>query len=64
MAEPFLVPPGTRITLADHDPGYSGDYRSKGETKSDLKRNVERLRELQEVLWAEGKHALCLRQKS
>jgi PPK2 family polyphosphate:nucleotide phosphotransferase len=60
MSEPFLVPSDTRITLTDHDPGYSGDYRSKRETKSDLKRNVERLRELQEVLWAEGKHALLI----
>ena len=60
MSEPFLIPPGSRVTLADHDPGYSGEYRSKGETKPALKRNVERLRELQEVLWAEGKHSLLV----
>ena len=60
MREPFLVSPGTRVTLADHDPGYSGDYQRKGETKAELGRNVERLRDLQEVLWAEGKHALLI----
>jgi PPK2 family polyphosphate:nucleotide phosphotransferase len=60
MTQPFLVSPGTRVTLADHDPGYSGDYRSKDETKAELKRNVKRLRELQKVLWAEGKHALLI----
>jgi PPK2 family polyphosphate:nucleotide phosphotransferase len=60
MTQPFLVSSGTRVTLADHDPGYSGDYERKSETKAELQRNVERLRELQEVLWAEGKHALLI----
>lgn len=60
MTELFLVAPGTRVTLADHDPSYSGDYQHKSETKAELRRNVERLRELQEVLWAEGKHALLI----
>lgn len=60
MTQPFLVSPNVRIALSDHDPGYTGDYRSKAETKSELKRNVKRLRELQEVLWAEGKHSLLI----
>ena len=60
MSELFVVAPGTRVSLADHDPGYSGDYQHKSETKAELQRNVERLRELQEVLWAEGKHALLI----
>ena len=60
MTQPFLVPPGTQVRLAEHDPDYSGDYQRKGETKAELQRNVERLRALQEVLWAEGKHALLI----
>ena len=60
MTQPFLVSPNVRIALSSHDPGYTGDYRSKAETKSELKRNVKRLRELQEVLWAEGKHSLLI----
>jgi PPK2 family polyphosphate:nucleotide phosphotransferase len=60
MSQSFLVPPGSRIGLADHDPDYHGDYRKKGEAKAELKRNVERLQELQEVLWAEDKHALLI----
>jgi PPK2 family polyphosphate:nucleotide phosphotransferase len=60
MTQPFLVPPGTRVNLADYDPGSSGKYLKKGEGKEDLKRNAERLQGLQEVLWAEGKHALLI----
>ena len=60
MTQPFLVPPDTRVNLSDYDPGYRGNYRSKGETKEELERKVERLRELQEVLWAESKHTLLV----
>jgi len=60
MSQPFLVPPDTPITLSDYDPGYTGSYHSKRETKAELDRNVKRLRELQEVQWAEGKHALLI----
>jgi PPK2 family polyphosphate:nucleotide phosphotransferase len=60
MAEPFLVPPGAQVSLADYDPGYTGGYGSKSDTKAELKRNSERLQELQRVLWAEGKHALLI----
>jgi PPK2 family polyphosphate:nucleotide phosphotransferase len=60
MAQAFLIPPGKRVSLADHDPGFSGDYQSKRDTKADLKRNAKRLQELQRVLWAEGKHSLLI----
>jgi len=60
MTQRFLVPPNTPVTLSDYDPGYAGGYTSKGETKAELKRNGKRLQELQEVLWAEGKHSLLI----
>lgn len=60
MAQPFAIPPGSQVALSDFDAGHTGSYRSKAETKADLERNVERFRELQEVLWAEGKHALLI----
>ena len=60
MTQRFLVPPNRPVSLADHDPGYTGDYESKAETKAELKRNGKRLRDLQEVLWAENKHALLI----
>jgi PPK2 family polyphosphate:nucleotide phosphotransferase len=60
MKQPFLVPPDTRVKLSDYNPGYTGNYQDKDETKTELERMVERLRELQEVLWAENKHALLI----
>ena len=60
MTQQFLVPPDTQVSLADFDPDYTGGYKSKGETKAELKRNGKRLQELQEVLWAEGKHSLLI----
>jgi PPK2 family polyphosphate:nucleotide phosphotransferase len=60
MMQQFLVPPNTQVNLSDFDPDYSGGYTSKGETKAELKRNGKRLQELQEVLWAEGKHSLLI----
>lgn len=60
MTQPFLAPPGARVNLADYNPGYTGDYQKKAETKSELKRNIKRLQDLQEVMWAEGKHSLLI----
>jgi PPK2 family polyphosphate:nucleotide phosphotransferase len=60
MTQPFLVQPGTQVNLAGYDPGYSGDYKNKKAAESQLRRNTKRLQELQEVLWAEGKHALLI----
>jgi PPK2 family polyphosphate:nucleotide phosphotransferase len=60
MTQPFLVAPGTQVNLADYDPAYSADYERKKDVKKQLQRNRNRLRELQRVLWAEGKHALLI----
>jgi PPK2 family polyphosphate:nucleotide phosphotransferase len=60
MAQPILVAPNTEVRLAEYDPGYAGDYKKKSKAKAQVRRNVARLRELQDVLWAEGKHALLI----
>ncbi len=60
MTDAFLVPPDTHVNLADYDPGYTGGYGKKTAAKAQVKHNVSRLGELQEVLWAEGKHALLI----
>lgn len=60
MAQSLIVKPGSRVRLADYDPGFTGDYTKKGEAEEVLERNLKRLRKLQDVLWAEGKHALLI----
>jgi PPK2 family polyphosphate:nucleotide phosphotransferase len=60
MTQPILVPPDTRVKLADYDPGYTGGYKNKDASTGEVGRNVKRLAKLQEVMWAEGKHALLV----
>ncbi len=59
MAQPLIVTPGEPIRLADYDPNDTAEY-DKDSAKKVLKRNTKRLLELQEVLWAEGKHAVLI----
>jgi len=51
---------GERVQLKDYDPDYTGDFERKSDAKEALERNLERIDELQEVLYAEHKHALLL----
>jgi PPK2 family polyphosphate:nucleotide phosphotransferase len=60
VKQTFLVPSDRPVTLSDYDPGYTASYKKKGETKAELKRNSKRLQELQDILWAEGKHSLLI----
>ncbi len=60
MVQRFLVPPGTEVKLVDYNADFTGDYERKREAKDDLKDNIDRLRDLQRVLWAEDKHALLI----
>ena len=60
MSQSILVKPDTKVHLADYDPDDHGKYDDKDEAKDQTERYVERLAELQEVLWAEGKHALLV----
>ncbi|MBN1139449.1 MAG: polyphosphate kinase 2 family protein [Anaerolineae bacterium] len=55
-----LVPFGEKINLSDYDPEYTGEFKKKGEAKEALAANVRRMAELQELLFAEGKHALLI----
>jgi len=58
---PYHVKPGTEVDLDDHDPddqsAYDGD---KGDAVEELESLVERIAELQHVMWAENKHKLLV----
>lgn len=56
----FKVKAGTRVTLADHDPGFTGTFRSKDQVQDELENNRERLEDLQNLLYAESKYALLI----
>jgi PPK2 family polyphosphate:nucleotide phosphotransferase len=60
MKQPILIPDGERIRIKDFDPDYTGTYKDKDEAKEFLEKKIEQLAELQEVLYAEGKHAVLI----
>jgi len=53
------VPFGERIKIKDYDPGYTGGV-SKKEIKAQVKANVQRMAELQETMFAQGKHSMLI----
>lgn len=58
--EKFLVPEGKKFNLKNHRSDFTGDYKDKQQAVEDLRKNVERLSELQDVLYAQNNHALLI----
>ncbi len=58
--EKFLAGEGKKLNLKNHPTDFTGDYEDKKEAVADLQKNVARLAELQDVLYAENKHALLI----
>ncbi len=56
----YTVKPNQAVSLKDIDPNNTGQVTGKKEAKKQLKQNIERMAELQNVLYAEGKHALLI----
>jgi PPK2 family polyphosphate:nucleotide phosphotransferase len=58
--QPIRPQTGDEVCLKDYDPAYRGRYRDKEETEEELAALRKRLRELQNVLYAEHRHALLI----
>jgi PPK2 family polyphosphate:nucleotide phosphotransferase len=58
--EKFRVRAGEKLNLKKHPTDFTGDYREKDEALEDLKKNVARIAELQEILYAQNEHALLI----
>lgn len=56
----FLVREGKTLDLKDHPTDFTGDYTDKKDAVKALEKNVERLRELQDVLYAQDIYALLV----
>jgi PPK2 family polyphosphate:nucleotide phosphotransferase len=56
----FIVPPGKKIRLKDYDPDFTGKLKSKEDVQGLLAEDIERLAELQDVLYAQDTYALLL----
>jgi PPK2 family polyphosphate:nucleotide phosphotransferase len=57
---PYLVAPGKKIQLADWPTDDTGDFGDKADAKSASRKNLKKLDELQQVLYAQGKHAVLI----
>lgn len=58
--ENFRVKPDAKLDLEDHPTDFTGDYSDKDEAVKDLDENVQRLRELQDVLYAQDEQSLLI----
>lgn len=56
----FRVKEDSKLDLGDHPTGFTGDYTDKDEAVKDLAANVERLRELQDILYAQDIYSLLI----
>jgi PPK2 family polyphosphate:nucleotide phosphotransferase len=61
MAEDrFRVRPDKKFRLEDHDPGFTGRFESKEDGKRHLLQGLEKLHDLQEMLYAQDQWAILL----
>jgi PPK2 family polyphosphate:nucleotide phosphotransferase len=58
--ENFLIPEGKKLNLKNHQTDFKGNYTDKIEAGNDLVKNIQRLTELQDVLYAQNNHALLI----
>ncbi len=58
--EKFRIAEGKKLDLKNHQTDFTGDYKNKAEAVGDLERNIERLAELQDILYAQNVHALLI----
>jgi PPK2 family polyphosphate:nucleotide phosphotransferase len=60
VESPYLVRPGKKLKLSARDTRASGRFKSKTAGEKAWRKNLKRLFELQEVLYAEAKHAVLI----
>jgi PPK2 family polyphosphate:nucleotide phosphotransferase len=59
--EKVTVQPGKSVSLnKDFDPAYTGTFRDKSETQTELAQNIELLAAQQDILYADNRFALLL----
>ena len=50
----FRVAPGSKVKLKDIDPGFKDHHESHKEAAEEIEQDRKKLRELQELLYADG----------
>ena len=57
---PYIVAPGKKLKLAKRSTDDTGHFKDKEQAADETAHNLRRLDELQERLYAEGRHALLV----
>ncbi|MGQ9554896.1 MAG: polyphosphate kinase 2 family protein [Anaerolineae bacterium] len=60
MSDEHMVRPGSKVSLKDFSPDYTGKYRRKEQAEEDLSAGCDELVRLQELLYAEHKHSILI----
>lgn len=60
LSTAFKVTPGDKVRLNKIDPGFHGAHETHADALEQLDSNLDRMGELQELLYAERKHALLI----
>lgn len=56
----FIYPSDSKKSLKDFDPSFSGKYKSKKGAEKDLEKGIEKLAELQDMLYAHDQYSILL----
>lgn len=61
MSKQPIVPPfDKKVRLKDYDPGYTGGFESEDEIRDQMVADLEKMEDLQERLYAEGKRSMLI----
>ena len=60
MSQSLIAPIDKEIKLADFDPNYKGGYKRKRDVEGKLRKTINKIIELQELLYSENNNALLL----
>jgi PPK2 family polyphosphate:nucleotide phosphotransferase len=60
FASRFIAEPGRKFSLSKHDPRDASAFKDKETAKAELIKDAEAINQLQDRLFAEGKHALLV----
>jgi PPK2 family polyphosphate:nucleotide phosphotransferase len=60
VRSPYRVDPGSKFHLADWNPDDTGSFKSKADAKPHIENNIQRMIELQDLLYASQKYAILI----
>jgi len=56
----LLVKSGSKISLKDYDSNYKADFKDKNDAAGKLEKDIQRLSELQDILYAQDNYSLLI----